>query len=146
MNKEYFNIEADEARGHDFIEHLSTVLEVSNKALESMSDNNILAYAKIEMASFPSKITVSTGMTRQKQQFCPNSYHLSMEIDLSLAKEIIISEVAAAPAGEKLILYKDLKSFLYKSVWYKYSQHESLLRQNMGQRAKADGVALPGDI
>ena len=111
-----FDIDIGEVKEEDFIKYLAKITEAPTAAIEGVSDDTLLAYAKIEMAFFPNEMTISAGMTRQKQQFCPNVYHASIKIDLSSAKESILQAVANANKGEKLIVYKDLKTFFLKCI------------------------------
>ena len=145
ISSECLDISSDEVREEDFIKHIASIINDSKVNIDNVPDDRVLTYAKLEMSTFPTEMTISCGMTRQRQQYSPNTYHATLKLDMTLTKKVILDAVANAPEGQRLAVYRDLKNFAYKSLFARYENHESVLRQRLEGRGKADGVALPGD-
>lgn len=140
----YLNIDAAEVTNEDLITLIGEVYDDnSTDLLKELDEETIEQFAIIELSSFPTEITVSAGMTRQKQQYQPNVYHASVKIDLQRATDLIIASVKNAPKGKKIDTYIKLKRYQYKSLLSKIDKHEDALRRALILRAKADGAALP---
>ena len=142
----FLNLTTQELGNEDLINLINQVYNDNTESIsKSETEETILDFAQIELASFPTEVSISCGMTRQKVQYCPNVYHASMKLDVSKAIDFIINCVKTAPVGEKINTYVKLKRYHYKSLLSKINKHEDILRRALIERARADGAALPDD-
>jgi len=142
----YLNIDNEEVTNEDLITLIGEVYnDNSTDLLKELDEETIEQFAVIELSSFPTEITISAGMTRQKQQYQPNVYHASIKVDVQKSTDFIIDSVKNAPKGKKIDTYIKLKRYQYKSLLSKVDKHEDVLRRALIARAKADGAALPQD-
>ena len=142
----YLKIEFEESKNDDLLNLVGEVYDGNDTdILDELSEEDFLDYAVLELSTFPTELTISCGMTRQKQQFMPNTYHASIKIDIENSANHIVDAVRDAAPGIRVEKYIKLKKYMYKSLLSKIDKHEGMLRQALIKRAKEDGTALPND-
>ena len=142
----FLEIGIEELANEDLINLIGEVYDDNETDLrKTLDEDTILQFAVLELSSFPTEITISAGMTRQIQQYCPNTYHASVKVDIGRATDLIVDTVKNAAKGKRIDTYVKLKRYQYKSLLGKIEKHEDVLRRALISRASADGAALPED-
>lgn len=132
--------ETEESELRDRILELYQAIDPSVASYEDLSNKEIKLAIRMEMAMMPSEITVTVGETRQKQQFEPYNYHMSMKLDCGDLRGAVISSYEDAPEGKRLAAYVRAKKLMYKVIATKYDAHERYQRDLIHAQEEKDGI------
>ena len=119
---------------------------VYNVDEETLTKEQIRNVIQMDMATFPTKLSVSAAATRPTEvKYSTNNYHTSIEIDLQKVDEVIRSNLAGIEdKGEVIEAYLAMKSALFNLIRIKHEGTENYLRELLDAAMTKDGCPKVG--
>lgn len=124
---------------------LDLASRVFNKDHSNLTKDDLYTVIKMDMATFPSKMSVSASATRATQiKYSTNNYFASIELDLSKMQQVMEEKLANFDKGELLEKYLELKANIFELIRVKHEGTENYLRSLLDEAMKKDGCPVIG--
>ena len=120
--------------------------KVYAKPVDQLSKEELRNVIQMDMATFPTKMTVSAAATRPTEvKFATNNYHTSIEVDLSGVNDVIKSNLQDVEDKAKVIeSYLSMKSALLNLIRIKHEGTENYIRDLLDRAITKDGCPKVG--
>lgn len=141
------NIDWDETISDSTKERLVELAsKVYSKEPTQLTKEEIRNVIQMDMATFPSKMTVSAAATRTTEvKFNTNNYHTSIEIDLTLTNDVIKTNLVGIDESSSTIeAYLSMKSALFNLMRIKHEGTESYIRELLEAACSKDNCPKIG--
>lgn len=107
----------------------SLCTQVYQKPATQCTKDEIVSLIEMDIRLSIGRMNVQVSGTRQVEQFNPNTYGASLEIDFSESYAFMLSQVKLAPTSEEVIeKYIQLRSVFLTLVGMKFRNTEDYLR------------------
>lgn len=119
---------------------------VYNTEPELLTKEQLMHLVMMDMATFPTKLTVSAAGTRPTEvKYSTNNYHASMDIDLKGVNDVITSTIQEIEdKGESINTYLAMKSTFFSLIRAKYEGTENYIRELLAVAMDKDGCPKVG--
>ena len=119
---------------------------VYNKDTKDLSKEEIKNVILMDMATFPTKMTVSAAATRPTEvKYSTNNYHTSIDIDLSGVDKVLKGAVDGTE--DPIIIldtYLNMKAALFNLIKIKHEGTENYIRSLLEKSMEKDGCPKVG--
>lgn len=132
--------ETEESELKDRILELYQAIDPGVTLFNDLTEKDIKLAIRMEMAMMPTEIVITVGETRQKQQFEPYNYHMSMTLDCRDLAGAVRSAYEDAAEGKRLEAYVRAKKVMYKIIATKFDAHERFQRDLIHAQELKDGI------
>jgi hypothetical protein len=123
----------------------SLCTQVYQKAASQCTKAEVLTLIEMDMRLYIGKMNVSVSGTRQVEQFNPNTYGASLEIDFTQSYGYMLEQVRSAATPEEVIeKYIQLRGIFLSLVGMKFRNTEDYLRNLCREAELKDGAKPVG--
>lgn len=119
---------------------------VYSKSVDELTKDEIVQVVALDMATFPTKLTVGAMATRTTTaKFNTNNYSTSMDIDVSAMHSVVTKSLESMEdKGKALEAYLATKSAAFQLIKVKYEGTENFLRDLLDIAIEKDGCPKIG--
>lgn len=98
----------------------------------------------MEMNTRINQITVSVSETRQVQDYSPNNYFCSAQVDFTSVWDLIQDQLRSVPKDKLAARFMELRTAFTSLVRAKYESTENFLKSLLKLSEEKDGLVLLG--
>lgn len=107
---------------------------------DDITDEDLKLIFDLNLEFQARELTISAGEKRQKFQFEPNDYHVSMKMDLGKSWTVIFDNVKKAEPEDRVEAYQKAKMIFYKLIQAQHAKNEGFLRKLLKDSEERDEI------